>query len=292
MAGRVGVPLCLEDFDTLTDDIPLLANMQPSGAYLMEDFYYAGGLPAVMEALGDLLHRDALTITGKTMGENVAGAKIYNEEVIYPLERPLKKQSSTVVLKGNLAPNGAVIKRAAASEHLLTHRGQAVVFESIEDFKARIDSPHLKVDKDSILVLKNCGPKGYPGMPEVGNMPIPKKLLEQGVTDMVRISDARMSGTAYGTVVLHVSPESAIRGPLGLVQTGDWITLDVPNRRLDLEIDDEEMKRREILWEPVDLGYERGYANLYIKHVMQAHEGADFDFLVGSSGDEVTRESH
>lgn len=292
MAGRVGIPLTLEDFDHLAADIPLLTNMKPSGEYLMEDFYYAGGLPAVMETLGELLHRDALTITGKTVGENVAGSKIYNEEVIHPLQKPLDKQGATAVLKGNLCPNGAVIKQSAASKHLLTHRGRAVVFETIEDFKARIDDPELLVDKDSILVLKNCGPKGYPGMPEVGNMPLPKKLLAEGVTDMVRISDARMSGTAYGTVVLHVSPESAVGGPLALVETGDWITLDVPNRQLNLEVDATEMARRRSAWKAIDLGYDRGYAKLYIDHVTQAHEGADFDFLVGNSGDKVTRESH
>ena len=254
IAGRMQIPLTLEDFDTLTKDIPLLVNLQPSGHYLMEDFYYAGGLPAVMEALGDLLHRDALTITGKTVGENVQGATIYNTDVIYPLEKPVNAHGSTVVLKGNLCPHGAVIKRSAASEHLLQHRGPAVVFETIEDFKARIDDPDLQVTADSILVLKNCGPKGYPGMPEVGNMPLPKKLLQQGVTDMVRISDARMSGTAYGTVILHVSPESAVGGPLALVQEGDMITLDVLNRRLDLEVDEKELVRRRQHWQPIGFG--------------------------------------
>ncbi len=292
MAGRAGVPLTLADFDTLTQDIPLLVNLKPSGEYLMEDFYYAGGLPAVIEELGDLLHRDALTVTGKGLGENVAGAKIYNNEVIYTRAAPINPQGSTVVLSGNLCPNGAVIKRSAASEHLLVHRGHAVVFETIEDFKARIDDPDLPVDKDSILVLKNCGPRGYPGMPEVGNMPIPQKLLQQGITDLVRISDARMSGTAYGTVVLHVSPESAIGGPLALVQTGDVISLDVPNRRLELEVNAEELVRRKAVWQPLDLGYNRGYVKLYIEHVTQAHQGADFDFLIGKSGDVVTRESH
>lgn len=292
MAGRAGVPLALADFDSLTQNVPLLVNLKPSGQYLMEDFYYAGGLPAVMEELGDILHRDVLTITGKSLGENIAGAKIYNQEVIYSRAAPLNAQGSTVVLFGNLCPNGAVIKRSAASEHLLTHRGRAVVFETIEDFKARIDHPDLPVDKDSILVLKNCGPKGYPGMPEVGNMPLPQKLLKQGITDLVRISDARMSGTAYGTVVLHVSPEAAVGGPLALVQDGDMICLDVNKRRLELEVTEAELARRKAVWQPTDLGYHRGYVKMYIEHVNQAHEGADLDFLVGKSGDKVTRESH
>jgi len=289
IAGRVGISLSLDDFDHLTRDIPLLVNLQPSGHYLMEDFYYAGGLPAVMQELGDLLHRDALTITGKTIGENISTAKIYNDEVIFSRKKPLSEHGSTVVLKGNLCPNGAVIKRSAASKHLLKHRGKAVVFETIEDFKARVDDPNLQVDADSVLVLKNCGPKGYPGMPEVGNMPLPKKLLQQGVTDMVRISDARMSGTAYGTVILHISPESAIGGPLALVQNGDIIMLDVENRCLELEVSEEELMRRRAHWQPLDLHYTRGYAKLYIDHVNQAHEGADLDFLVGKSGDKATR---
>lgn len=292
MAGRIGVNLSLDDFDNLTRDIPLLVNLQPSGKYLMEDFFYAGGLPAVMEALGDLLNRDALTITGKSMGENVSGAKIFNSEVIYSREKPLNAHGSTVVLKGNLCPNGAVIKRSAASAHLLKHRGRAVVFETIEDFKARIDDPQLDIDEHCILVLKNCGPKGYPGMPEVGNMPLPRKILQKGITDMVRISDARMSGTAYGTVILHVSPEAAVGGPLALVQNGDFISLDVENRSLHLEVSAEELARRKENWRPIDLGYQRGYAKLYIEHVTQAHEGADLDFLKGGSGDKVSRESH
>ncbi len=292
IAGRAGVPLVLQDFDDLTRDIPLLVNLQPSGKYLMEDFFYAGGLPAVMEELGDLLHRDALTVTGKTMGENVAGAPIYNAEVIFSRQKPLHEQGSTVVLTGNLCPQGAVIKRSAASEHLLVHRGPAVVFETIEDFKLRIDDPELPVTADSILVLKNCGPRGYPGMPEVGNMPLPKKILQQGITDMVRISDARMSGTAYGTVVLHISPEAAIGGLLALVKTGDMISLDVPGRRLQLEVAEQELAKRLAQWQPPDLGIKRGYAKLYVEHVTQADQGADFDFLVGGSGDRVNRESH
>lgn len=280
IAKRIGVSLTLEDFDALTKEVPLLVNLQPSGHYLMEDFYYAGGLPAVMEELSDLLHRNALTVTGRTIGENIKGAKVYNTDVIYSREKPLNNHGSTVVLKGNLCPQGAVIKRSAASEHLLQHRGKAVVFESIEDFKARIDDPALEVDENSMLVLKNCGPKGYPGMPEVGNMPLPKKLLQKGITDIVRISDARMSGTAYGTVVLHISPESAVGGPLALVENGDMINLDVHNRRLELEVSEEELTRRRKEWKPIDLGYDRGYAKLYIEHVNQAHEGADLDFLV------------
>ncbi|HVV68520.1 MAG TPA: IlvD/Edd family dehydratase [Gammaproteobacteria bacterium] len=292
IAGRAGIPLTLADFDTLTRDVPLLVNLQPSGQYLMEDFFYAGGLPAVIEELGDLLHRDALTITGKTLGENVKGAKIYNDEVIFSRTKPLNQHGSTVVLTGNLCPQGAVIKRSAASEHLLTHRGPAYVFETIEELKAKIDDPDLPVTSDSILVLKNCGPKGYPGMPEVGNMPIPKKLLQQGSTDMVRISDARMSGTAYGTVVLHISPEAAVGGPLALVKTGDMISLDVQKRSLQLEVTDKELASRRASWQPLDLGFKRGYVKLYIDHVTQADQGADLDFLVGSSGDVVKRESH
>ena len=292
IARRVGVPLELNDFDQLTKDIPTLVNLQPSGEYLMEDFYYAGGLPAVMEILGDLLHRNALTVTGKSVGENIKGAPNYNPKVIHSLKQPFKAHGAIAVLYGNLCPNGAIVKRSAASEHLLQHRGKAVVFETIEELKAKIDDPNLDVNKDSILVLKNCGPKGYPGMPEVGNMPIPKKLLQQGVTDMIRISDARMSGTAYGTVILHVSPEAAIGGTLALVKNGDYISVDVANRRLQLEVSDEEIVKRRAKWQPIDLGYKRGYVKLYIDHVLQAHEGADFDFLVGKSGDVVTRESH
>ncbi len=258
----------------------------------MEDFYYAGGLPAVMKQLGDMLHLDIMTVTGKTVRENIKDAEIFNEDVIRPASRPISRGGSTVVLRGNLSPNGAVIKRAAASAHLLKHRGAAVVFETIEDFKARINDPHLEVDENSILVLKNCGPKGYPGMPEVGNMALPQKLLDKGVTDMIRISDARMSGTAFGTVVLHVSPEAAIGGPLALIENGDMIELDVDNRRLHLDVDDATLAARKEKWQAPDLGYDRGYVKLYIDHVLQAHEGADLDFLVGNSGDVVTRESH
>jgi len=292
MAGRVGVPLVLDDFDTLTQDIPLLANLKPSGQFLMEDFFYAGGLPAVMNALLTVLHGNALTVTGKTIKDNVTGAEIYNRDVITTRDKPFLKNSATVVLKGNLCPQGAVIKQAAATPKLMQHCGPAVVFENIEDFKARIDDPHLEVTADSILVLKNCGPKGYPGMPEVGNMALPKKLLEKGITDMVRISDARMSGTAYGTVILHVSPEAAVGGPFAFVKTGDKIEIDVVNRRIDWKVSDTERAQRQQQWKKPKLDYERGYTSLYIKHVTQAHEGADFDFLVGHSGDEVKRESH
>lgn len=292
IAKRLGVHLELSDFDQLSKNIPLLVNLKPSGEYLMEDFYYAGGLPAVIKELGDLLHQDAVTVTGKTLGENNSQAEIYNSKVIYSRQNPLKSDTSTVILKGNLCPNGAVLKRSAASAHLLKHRGQAVVFENIEDFKARIDDPDLPVEASSILVLKNCGPKGYPGMPEVGNMPLPKKILRQGITDMVRISDARMSGTAYGTVVLHVSPEAAVGGVLACVQSGDYISLDVANRSLELEVPAEELACRQKLWQPPENNNSRGYVKLYIDHVNQADQGADLDFLVGKSGDAVARESH
>lgn len=292
IAGRVGVDLKLDDFDLLTREVPLLVNLAPSGQYLMEDFFYAGGLPAVMEALGSLLHKEALTVTGKSIAQNIKGSEIYNKEVIHTLDNPVNAQGSTVVLKGNLCPDGAVLKRSAASKHLLKHRGRAVVFETIEDFKTRFDDPHLDIDENCIMVLKNCGPKGYPGMPEVGNMPLPSKLLQKGITDIIRISDARMSGTAYGTVILHISPESAIGGPLALVKNGDMIELDVELRRLHLDVNEEELKRRALDFKPIDLGYTRGYAKLYIDHVTQAHQGADLDFLIGKSGDDVARESH
>ncbi len=292
MARRIGVPLVLDDFDQLTKDIPLLVNLKPSGKYLMEDFYYAGGLKAVMKNMGNLLHQDIMTVSGKTVAENVADAETYNADVIATLEKPFHAHGSTAVLKGNLAPNGAVIKRSAASAHLLKHRGRAVVFETIEDFKARVDDPNLDIDENCIMVLKNCGPKGYPGMPEVGNMPLPQKLLQKGITDMIRISDARMSGTAYGTVILHVSPEAAIGGTLALVENGDMIDVDVEARRLHLMVSDEELAKRRNNWRPLDLGYHRGYAKLYIDHVNQSHEGADLDFLVGKSGSVVKRESH
>jgi dihydroxy-acid dehydratase len=292
IAGRVGIDLTLEDFDRLGRDLPCLVNLMPSGKYLMEDFYYAGGVAAVIRELGDLIHRDALTVNGKTIGENTADAPCYDRDVIKPLAEPLVEQGGLVILRGNLCPNGAVIKPSAATPALMQHRGRAVVFETIEDFNARIDDPALDVDANCILVLKNCGPKGYPGMPEVGNMPLPTKILQQGITDMVRISDARMSGTAYGTVVLHVAPEAAAGGPLALVQNGDTIELDVAASRLHLDVSEEELARRRATWQPIDLGYDRGYYQLYIEHVLQADQGADFDFLIGKSSTEVSRDSH
>ncbi len=292
IAGRIGVNFKLEDWDLLGRDVPCVLNLMPSGKYLMEDFYYAGGLPAVIRELGELIHRDVLTVNGKTMGENVAGAPCYNRDVIRPLDAPLKANGGIAVLRGNLCPNGAVIKPSAATPELMKYRGRAVVFESIEDFHARVDDPNLDIDESCIMVLKNCGPRGYPGMPEVGNMPLPSKILKKGITDMVRISDARMSGTAYGTVVLHVAPEAAAGGPLALVQNGDILELDVESRRLHLDVSDGELARRRAAWNPPQWPYDRGYYKLYVDHVMQADRGADLDFLVGSSGTVVTRDSH
>ncbi len=292
IAGRLGVELTLEDWDRLGRGVPCLVNLMPSGKYLMEDFYYAGGLPAVIQELGDLIHRDALTVNGKTIGENVADALCHNREVIRTKQEPLVADGGIAVLRGNLCPNGAVIKPSAATPALMQHRGRAVVFETIEDFHARIDDPDLDIDEDCVMVLKNCGPRGYPGMAEVGNMPLPPKLLKQGITDMVRISDARMSGTAYGTVVLHVAPEAASGGVLALVQDGDEIELDVAARRLHLDVTDKELERRRAAWRPPTPPSDRGYYKLYFDHVMQADRGADLDFLVGNSGLEVARESH
>jgi dihydroxy-acid dehydratase len=286
------VPLALDDFDRLGHDLPLLVDLQPSGRYLMEDFYYAGGVPAVVRELGDRIHRDALTVSGKTIGEMTADAPCWNREVIRTFDAPLKERAGIAVLHGNLAPDGAVIKPSAATPSLLVHRGRALAFESIEDFKARIDDPDLDVDENTVLVLKGAGPRGYPGMPETGNLPLPPKLLARGVTDMVRISDARMSGTAYGTVVLHTSPEAAVGGTLALVQTGDVIELDVPNRRLDLIVNEAELDRRRAEWRPAPPAFDRGYAKLYTEHVLGAERGADFDFLVGHSGAKVAREMH
>jgi dihydroxy-acid dehydratase len=267
-------------------------NLMPAGKYLMEDFYYAGGLPVVLREMGGLLHRDALTVNGKTIGENVKDAPCYNADVIRTLAEPLKPESGIAVLRGNICPDGAIIKPAAATQELMQHRGRAVVFDNIEDFYARVNDPNLYVDENSVLVLKNCGPRGYPGMPEVGNMPLPPKILKKGITDMVRISDARMSGTAYGTVVLHVAPEAAACGGLALVQNGDWIELDVASRLLHLYVSDEEVGRRRAQWklpQPTPL---RGYYKLYHDHVTGADRGADFDFLIGGSGAVVPRESH
>ena len=293
MAGRVGVKLELEDFDRLGHDLPCLVNLQPSGAYLMEDFYYAGGLPAVMKEMGDWLHGEALTVSGTTVGENIAAAQCWDSKVIHTRAEPFKPSAGIAVLRGNLAPQGAVIKPSAATPELMTHTGRAVVFESIEDFYERVDDPGLDVDENCVLVLKGAGPRGYPGMAEVGNLPLPAKVLKKGITDMVRISDARMSGTAYGTVVLHTAPEAAVGGPLALVKDGDIIELDVATRRLHLDVPDEELEKRRSAWKPTpNERLNRGYARLYIDHVMQADQGADFDFLVGGSGDYVPRENH
>jgi L-arabonate dehydrase len=292
IAKRIGVELDLTDFDHFSSKIPLIANVQPSGEYWVEDLFYAGGLPAVMKEIEKQLNTDAITANGKTIGENITKAECYDRNLIGTFENPIKPESGIAVLKGNLCPNGAVIKPSAASPHLLTHSGRAVVFENIDEYKAIIDSPDLDIDENCVMVMKNVGPKGYPGMPEVGNMGLPKKLLEKGVKDIVRISDGRMSGTGYGTVVLHVSPESAIGGPLAFVQNGDTIELNVPNRTLNLLISDEEMARRKAEFKPIQLPYERGYVNLFLDKVNQAHDGVDFDFLQGSSGSEVKRDSH
>jgi len=292
IAARIGVDLTLDDWDQLGRGVPCLVNLMPSGKYLMEDFYYAGGLPAVIEDLGNLIHREALTVTGKTIGENVVGARCYNRDVIKHREEPLTREGGIAVLRGNLCPNGAVLKPSAATPELMKHHGRAVVFETIEDFHARVDDPNLDIDESCVMVLKNCGPRGYPGMPEVGNMPLPQKILKRGITDMVRISDARMSGTAYGTVALHVSPEAAAGGVLALVQNGDEIELNVEERRLQLQLDDAELSRRRSSWQAPPPPSDRGYYKLYYEHVMQADRGADLDFLVGGSGVEVTRESH
>ena len=293
IAGRVGIDLALQDWDNLGRDVPCLVNLMPSGEHLMEDFFYAGGLPVVLRELGEagLLHKDATTANGKTIWENVEEATCYNRDVIHAFAKPFKDQGGICVLEGNLAPNGAVLKPSASTPELMQHRGRAVVFEDIDDYKARIDDPDLDIDETCVMVLKNCGPKGYPGFSEVGNMTLPAKLLKQGVNDMVRISDARMSGTAYGTVVLHVAPEAAIGGPLALVQEGDMIELDVAGRRLHLEVSEEELARRRAAWQPPETPA-RGYWRLYHDHVMQADQGCDFDFLIGASGAPVPRESH
>ena len=292
LAGRAGIELSLDDFDALGSHLPLLLNLMPSGQYLMEDFYYAGGLPVVIQELKHLLHMDAMTVTGRTHAENTEGAPCYNRDVIKPFDEPLQKEVGIAVLRGNLAEDGAIIKPSAATPELLQHKGRAVVFEDIEDLHARIDDPDLDVDESCVLVLKGAGPRGYPGMAEVGNMPMPKKLVEQGVRDMVRISDGRMSGTAYGTVVLHTSPESAVGGTLALVENGDMIELDVTGRRLHLDVDDDELARRRAAWTPPEPHDSRGYVKLYVEHVQQAHLGVDFDFLRGKSGAVVTREAH
>ncbi|MFF5011123.1 IlvD/Edd family dehydratase [Streptomyces phaeochromogenes] len=294
IAGRLGIDLSLDDFDRIGSRVPVLVDLQPAGRFLMEDFHRAGGLAAVLREVRDLLDPDALTVTGEPLVDHLDDAPIWDGEVIRTRAEPLVAEGGIAVLRGNLAPDGALIKPAAASAHLLRHRGRAVVFDSIEDFHARIDDPDLDVDADSVLVLRGCGPKGYPGMPEVANMPLPKKLLEQGVRDMVRVCDGRMSGTAYGTVVLHVAPEAAAGGPLALARTGDHITLDVPARRIDLDVPADELARRTPTKATVT-GFaspRRGWERLYVDHVLQADTGADLDFLIGSSGSEVSRESH
>ena len=292
IAGRLGMKLTVDDFDRLASELPCIVNLQPSGKYLMEDFCYAGGLPVVMKEIAQHLHTDAITANGRTIGENIADAQNFNLEVIKPLNAPFKEKAGIAVLHGNLSPRGAVIKPSAATPELMVHKGRAVVFENIEDFHARIDDESLDIDENCVMVLKNCGPKGYPGMAEVGNMPLPPKVLRKGITDMVRISDARMSGTAYGTVVLHTAPEAAAGGPLALVQNGDIIELDVPNRRLHLHVSDEELALRRENWKAPEPPLSSGYWKLYIDHVLQADEGADLDFLVGKRGSFVPRDNH
>jgi len=291
LAGRLGVDFTLDDWDRLGRDVPCLVDLKPSGRFLMEDFYYAGGLPVVMQRIAQRLNLDALTVEGTTLGAVIAAAQGFDDQVIRTLDNPVTPDGGLVVLRGNIAPQGAVMKPSAASPRLMQHRGRALVFRDAEDFRARVDDPDLDVDADSVLVLLNAGPRGYPGMPEVGSMAIPKKLLAQGVTDIVRLSDARMSGTAYGTVVLHIAPESAIGGPFGLIRTGDMIRLDVAGRKLDLEIDAEELDRRREAWVPPTPHHDRGYGRLYVDHVQQADRGVDFDFLVGSSGTPASKVS-
>lgn len=294
LAGRVGVDLTLDDWDRLGRDIPTIVNLMPSGKYLMEEFFYAGGLPVVLKRLGEagLLHNDALTVSGETAWDQVKDAVNWNEDVILPVDRALTASGGIAVLRGNLAPDGAVLKPSAASPDLMQHRGRAVVFEDIDDYKARIADDALEIDETCIMVLKNCGPKGYPGMSEVGNMGLPPKVLRKGITDMIRISDARMSGTAYGTVVLHTAPEAAVGGPLAIVRTGDMIELDVPGRRLHLDVSDDEISRRLEAWTPRVERPEGGYDRLFHDHVRGADTGADFDFLIGQRGRAVPRDSH
>lgn len=294
IAGRVGIDLDLDDWDRAGRDVPTIVNLMPSGKYLMEEFFYAGGLPVVLQRLGEagLLHKETLTVSGHSIWDEVKGVRNHNPDVILPADKPLTKQGGIAVLKGNLAPKGAVLKPSAASAHLLQHRGRAVVFEDIDDYKARINDDNLDVDETCILVMKNCGPKGYPGMAEVGNMGLPPKVLKKGITDMIRISDARMSGTAYGTVVLHTAPEAAAGGPLAVVQNGDFIELDVANRRIHLDISDEELTRRLGNWKPNLIATDSGYAWLHQNHVEGADTGADLDFLKGCRGAAVGKDSH
>ena len=294
IAGRVGVDLTLDDWDRCGRDVPTIVNLMPSGKYLMEEFFYAGGLPVVIKRLGEsgLLHKDALTVSGETMWDQVKDVVNHNPDVILPTDRALAASGGVVVVRGNLAPNGAVLKPSAATPALMVHRGRAVVFEDIDDYKARINDEALDIDETCVMVLKNCGPKGYPGMAEVGNMPLPPKVLRKGITDMVRISDARMSGTAYGTVVLHTAPEAAAGGTLALVQNGDMITLDVPKRSLHLHVDDAELAKRRAAWKVPAPAMDSGYWKLYIDHVLQADEGADLDFLRGMRGAAVPKDNH
>jgi dihydroxy-acid dehydratase len=292
IAGRIGVDLSLDDWDRLGRDMPCLVDLMPSGKHLMEDFYYAGGLPVVIKEIGKFLHKKALTANGRTIWDNCKDAVNYNESVITPLKKPFKPSGGIAVLRGNLAPSGCVLKPSAATPALMKHKGRAVVFEDVDDLHARIDDPKLDVDPQCVLVLKNCGPKGYPGFPEVGNFALPAKILKQGITDMVRISDARMSGTAYGTVVLHTAPEAAAGGPLALVKNGDMIEIDVERRKIHLDVSDRELARRKLAWKPLPPHADRGWVKLYCDTVLQADRGVDLDFLVGHSGAKVGRESH
>lgn len=293
IAGRMAVPLDLEEIDALVRDVPTLVNLKPSGQFLMEDFAYAGGVPAVAWELRSLLHGGAMTVSGRTVEQNWQNQETTDRRVVTPFEAPLQAPGSGIaVLRGNICPDGAVIKQSAATASLLTHRGPALVFDSIREYNARRDDPDLPVDETTVLVVRNAGPRGYPGMPEVGNLQIPRVLLERGIFDVVRISDARMSGTAYGTVILHVAPEAAVGGPLAVIESGDWIELDVSSRVLHVDITDEELQSRLARWSPVDRSPSRGYARLFVQHVLQADRGADFDFLVGTSGHAVPLESH
>ncbi|MEO8262391.1 MAG: dihydroxy-acid dehydratase, partial [Pseudolysinimonas sp.] len=294
IAGRLGIDLTLDDFDAAGSGVPVMANLQPSGEFLMDDLFRAGGVLALLSQIKEMLHPEPITVTGKPLVSYLHDQPVFDDSVIWPRDAPLMPDAGIAVLRGNLAPRGAIVKPAAATPELLQHVGPAVVFDSIEDMRARIDDPGLEVTADSVLVLRGCGPKGYPGMPEVGNMPLPRKLLEQGVRDMVRISDARMSGTAYGTVILHVAPEAAAGGPLAFVRTGDIITVDVENRILSMDVSDAELQARSQTpaSEAAYAAPARGWEKLYVDHVMQADTGADLDFLVGSSGSKVSRESH
>jgi L-arabonate dehydrase len=292
IAGRVGVEFSIDDWDRWGQGVPTILNLMPSGKYLMEDFCYAGGLPALMKETETLLRLDALTVTGQSVRENISAAQNFNTDIIRPISKALVQEGGIAVLKGNIAPNGAIIKPSAASPHLMTHKGKAVVFDTIEDYKARVDDPALDIDETCIMVLRNCGPKGYPGMAEVGNMALPRKILEKGVRDMVRLSDARMSGTAFGTVVLHTAPEAAVGGPLALVRDGDLIEINVAERILHLHVSDSELAKRRVGWMPPAPAMKGGYQSLYIERTMQADKGADLDFLVGCRGHDVPRESH